>query len=560
MTEYNCQYGTSLVSRAWHTCQICGISILCDYFSIYQHLTKAHKVSLQDYHDQLMVDYDRERIEWLNMCIFICKLCNTDFKFRSDFTSHIGTVHTMTLNNYTKEFGSLYAAKKIHICQVKSCGKKFYWETLALKAHIEKRHSMQVEEYFEKFMTSYEDSSSSLDTDRKGSLVCEPVDSRINQCEYLCYLCNKVFELDRYFADHLKSTHNISKHDYKASFGSSLSRKVLQNCQLCRCNPKEFLVDQAYLGVHIRTTHRESINTYLQLVESAEFNSPTDEVKPEEDWCYQCRFICCQTVFRQKWRFDRHMGTDHGCLTSEFYHNMKSSPGYFLLKQFHTCLVCGKEVLFDKNPLQSHIRGHELSLEEYYQQHYLSHQPGWGQDKWLSIAIHGDVQHTCQICHENIQWQPDIIRDHLATHGTNTQEYQTVRMPGYRFNKAATVHMLDVTNWADRNRWECRAEGCSSHLNSRVKLVLHIRRAHTITALEYFREHKDSLVTHTHHTCQVARLYISMIRIKLKMNKIITLPAVCLQYTLGQLLSPRTSEDQAQDENVDLQEQIRQQL
>ena len=27
-------------------------------------------------------------------------------------------------------------------------------------------------------------------------------------------------------------------------------------------------------------------------------------------------------------------------------------------------------------------------------------------------------------------------------------------MPGYRFNKAATVHMLDVTNWADKNRWE----------------------------------------------------------------------------------------------------------
>ena len=44
------------------------------------------------------------------------------------------------------------------------------------------------------------------------------------------------------------------------------------------------------------------------------------------------------------------------------------------------------------------------------------------------------------------------------------------------------------------------------------------------------------------------------------MNKIITLPAVCLQYTLGQLLSPRASEDKAQDENVDLQEQIRQQL
>ena len=62
MTEYNSMYGTSLVSRAWHTCQICGISILCDYFSIYQHLTKAHHVSLQDYHNQLMVNYDAHSI------------------------------------------------------------------------------------------------------------------------------------------------------------------------------------------------------------------------------------------------------------------------------------------------------------------------------------------------------------------------------------------------------------------------------------------------------------------------------------------------------------------
>ena len=195
----------------------------------------------------------------------------------------------MTLNNYTKEFGSLYSVKKIHLCQVKTCGKKFYWETLALKAHIEKRHKMEVEDYFERFMINYEDCGSSVDMDNKGSLVCEPVDSRINQCEYLCYLCDQVFHLDRYFAEHLKSTHNISKHDYKASFGSSLSHKVLQNCQLCRCNPKEFLVDQAYLGVHIRTSHKESINSYLQLVEAAEDNSGGDEVKPEEEWCYQCR-------------------------------------------------------------------------------------------------------------------------------------------------------------------------------------------------------------------------------------------------------------------------------
>lgn len=259
----------------------------------------------------------------------------------------------MTLNSYTKEFGSLYKVKKIHICQIKSCGKKFYWETLALKAHIEKRHEMQVDEYFERFMSSYEDlKNSTVENDRKGSLVSEPVDSRINQCQYLCYLCNEVFELDRYFAEHLKNTHNISKHDYKASFGSSLSRKVLQNCQLCKCNPKEFLVDQAYLGVHIRTTHKESINTYLQILEAAEEASGPDDCKPEEEWCYQCRYICCQTVFTQKWRFDRHVGSTHGITASEFFEHMRSGPGYFLKKQFHKCLVCSKEVLHDKSAIQ----------------------------------------------------------------------------------------------------------------------------------------------------------------------------------------------------------------
>ena len=265
----------------------------------------------------------------------------------------------MTLNSYTKEFGSLYKVKKIHICQIKSCGKKFYWETLALKAHIEKRHEMQVDEYFERFMKNYEDikcSPAGLDTsDRRGSTVPEPLDSRINQCEYLCYLCSQTFDLDRYFAEHLKNTHNISKHDYKASFGSSLSRKVLQNCQLCKCNPKEFLVDQAYLGVHIRSTHKESINTYLQILEAAEEASGPDEVKPEEAWCYQCRFVCCQAVFSQKWRFDRHVGATHGITTSEFFEQMRGAPGYFLRKQFHKCRVCGKEVLFDKSPIQVNI-------------------------------------------------------------------------------------------------------------------------------------------------------------------------------------------------------------
>ena len=145
-----------------------------------------------------------------------------------------------------------------------------------------------------------------------------------------------------------------------------------------------------------------------------------------------------------------------------------------------------------------------MSLDEYYEQHVSEPEPESGEVTWLSIAIHQDVQHTCQMCHKNVAWHVDTITRHLADeHDTSPAEYSRQFMSGYKFNKEAVTHMLDVTNWADKNTWECRAEGCGLVLPSRVKLVLHIRRSHTLTALEYFRKYKDSLTTDTQHTCQV---------------------------------------------------------
>jgi len=498
MTQYNSMYGTSLLSRSWHTCQICGISILCDYFSLYQHVTKGHKVSLNDYQEQLMTNYDIERIEWLNRCIFGCKICKAEFSFRSDFTAHIETVHNMSMNAYRKDNGTVFKHKEIHICQIKSCGKKFCWETLSLKAHIEKKHEMQAIEYYERFMTNYAEKSPTSESNRKGSGV-EPVDSRINQCEYQCHLCDETFDIDRYFSEHLKNTHAITKNDYKASFGLGLSKKVAQNCQLCKGNPKEFLMDQAYLGVHIKITHKQSINSYLQRIEAA--HEIQEDIKDTEDWCYQCKFICCETVFRQKWKFDRHIGANHGILVSEFFEQNRNSPGYFLRKMYHKCKVCSKEILCDKGPMQSHVRTHDLSLDGYYQNFVLSTvEPP---TDWMNIAIHKNVIHTCQICHQNVPWNSDKITAHLTTHNITADLYKQHCMTMYKFNKAATTHMSNDSNWSDKNNWECKVEGCRVPLASRVKLVLHIQRVHTLTALEYFRAHKDSLQTDKQHKCQL---------------------------------------------------------
>ena len=34
-----------------------------------------------------------------------------------------------------------------------------------------------------------------------------------------------------------------------------------------------------------------------------------DDIREDEEWCYQCRYICCDTIFRQKWKFDRHIAS-----------------------------------------------------------------------------------------------------------------------------------------------------------------------------------------------------------------------------------------------------------
>merc|ERR1719481_1901084 len=111
MTQYNQQYGTSLLVRSWHTCQICGISILCDYFSLYQHVTKGHKVSLNDYQEQLMSNFEVEKIEWLNKCVFGCKICKGEYVFRSDFVAHLEEDHGMSQNAYRKDYGTFFKHK-----------------------------------------------------------------------------------------------------------------------------------------------------------------------------------------------------------------------------------------------------------------------------------------------------------------------------------------------------------------------------------------------------------------------------------------------------------------
>ena len=214
---------------------------------------------------------------------------------------------------------------------MRGCGKKFCWETLALKAHIEKRHELGLEEYRQRYMQDYEEAGAAGEGGRGGGANTGDLDTRINQCQYQCYLCGQTFSLDRYFAEHLKQRHSVTKHDYKASFGPSLARKVVANCQLCRGNPREFLVDQAYLGVHIRTAHKETVAGYLQLLEGLE--EAVEECRQGEEWCYQCRFVCCGLVFSQKWRFDRHVSSQHGISASEFSEQMRASPGQFLRKQ-----------------------------------------------------------------------------------------------------------------------------------------------------------------------------------------------------------------------------------
>merc|ERR1712130_1051075 len=78
----------------------------------------------------------------------------------------------------------------------------------------------------------------------------------------------------------------------------------------------------------------------------------------------------------------------------------------------------------------------------------------------------------------------DDLTSHLKSHGYTSEKYKAEFMAAYRFNSEATLHMTDDSNWSDQNKFDCKVEGCSEKLTSRVRLVLHIQKVHTRTALQ----------------------------------------------------------------------------
>ena len=133
---------------------------------------------------------------------------------------------------------------------------------------------------------------------------------------------------------------------YKKGFGLVLFKKVAQTCQLCKANTKEFFYGSS-ISWSAHKNHSQILNQFIFAKNRGCACACAEDIKDTEDWCYQCRFICCETVFRQKWKFDRHIGASHGILVSEFFEQNRHSPGYFLRKMYHTCKVCSKEIVCD---------------------------------------------------------------------------------------------------------------------------------------------------------------------------------------------------------------------
>ena len=124
---------------------------------------------------------------------------------------------------------------------------------------------------------------------------------------------------------------------------------------------------------------------------------------------------------------------------------------------------------------QSHIRTHDsMTLESYHTDYILTNKRA--DLNWMEKAIHSNVIHTCQICHKNVAWNSDDLTSHLKSHGYTSEKYKAEFMAAYRFNSEATLHMTDDSNWSDQNKFECKVEGCSEKLTSRVRLVLHIQK------------------------------------------------------------------------------------
>lgn len=151
---YKENFGSGITDEVYHTCVLCGHSVLWDLSSMKLHIQKACKRNLADYYHMLFphakVAKSSTSVD-LSQCTFICQICDHyETKNENTFMAHVKRTHRITQSEYHRKFQTGPSTVVKHDCMI--CGVSITWNHASMKDHIQKRHFMKLENYYLKFM------------------------------------------------------------------------------------------------------------------------------------------------------------------------------------------------------------------------------------------------------------------------------------------------------------------------------------------------------------------------------------------------------------------------
>lgn len=225
----------------FHQCRLCQADLVgrgLTLKNINQHMVQSHEINIVQYWKVLF-----RPSNWLECCLFKCRLCNDFVTFnRPAIIAHITVAHRTTTSAYKRRFGTTISGRSKHECLI--CKTVLTHDGQSMKNHFRKHHknTYRAEAYVTRLIETWGGSCSmSQTTPDTGNWVntcaLAKTDDFNRCCQLPCQMCSLGFSsLTAQERDaHLVSEHNINAIQYYRIFFDSDNWMAcsLFSCQVC---------------------------------------------------------------------------------------------------------------------------------------------------------------------------------------------------------------------------------------------------------------------------------------------------------------------------------------
>ncbi len=220
-------------------------------------------------------------------------------------------------------------------------------------------------------------------------------------------------------------------------------------------------------------------------------------------------------------------------------------------KTVHSCLICGKDILFDSDSMKNHIQKchSKISIKTYEIEYFnkVVMKTDLGENDWMHrcqydckicavsfrekeeleqhildehsmrlinyTSIHGsgalaEVYHTCQVeadekvCNQKVLWGEQSISNHLSNkHNLSPTDYHNKYMNDYDSNLERT-YKKKQQEWANKCSFLCKI--CNQMFDTKDKLKIHTKEEHKNSEI-CSSEWDQTVAKFLLHTCQICQ-------------------------------------------------------